>query len=93
MSLGIQYTACSQTAIYVYVKDRGSRENIYKHILTVQIQVFTVQEITNPCNVNVMKVRLCGLQVYADELAVVKLLDKLGAKFKSKILYEKQDTR
>lgn len=91
MSLGIQYTACSQTAIYVYVKDRGSRENIYKHILTVQIQVFTVQEITNPCNVNAMKVRLCVLQVYA--LAVVKLLDKLGAKFKSKILYEKQDTR
>lgn len=93
MSLGIPYTACSQTAIYVYVKDRGSRENIYKHILTVQKQVFTVQEITNPCNVNAMKVRLCGLQVYADELAVVKLLDKLGAKFKSKILYEKQDTR
>lgn len=91
MSLGIPYTACSQTAIYVYVKDRGSRENIYKHILTVQIQVFTVQEITNPCNVNAMKVRLCGLQVYA--LAVVKLLDKLGAKFKSKILYGKQDTR
>lgn len=91
MSLGIPYTACSQTAIYVYVKDRGSRENIYKHILTVQKQVFTVQEITNPCNVNAMKVRLCGLQVYA--LAVVKLLDKLGAKFKSKILYEKQDTR
>lgn len=73
------------------MKDQGSRENIYKHILTLYIQVFTVQEITNPCNVNAMKVRLCGLQVYA--LAVVKLLDKLGAKFKSKILYGKQDTR
>lgn len=51
---------------------------------------------TNPFNsgnhdltVNTLKVRLSGLPIYVDESAVVELLDKLGAKLKSQILYKK----
>lgn len=36
-----------------------------------------------------MKVCLCGLFLFVDELVVVELFDKLGVKLKSKILYEK----
>lgn len=79
----------------VYVKDQGSREKLLTEGIALQNISLTFFD-TNPYSsgnhdptVNTLKFRLCGLPLSVDESAVVELLDKLGAKLKSKILYEK----
>lgn len=69
----------------------GSRDNPLTVGISMQNISFTFFFFTNPYSsrnhdpsVNTLKVRLCGLP-----LSVVELLNKLEAKLKSKILYEK----
>lgn len=78
----------------IYVKTQDSRRKLLTEGISVQNISVSIFD-TNPYSsgnhdptVNTLKIRLCGLPLSIDESAVIELLDKLGVKLKSKILYE-----
>lgn len=79
----------------IYVKTPNSRGKLLTEGISIQSISLSFFD-TNPYSsgnhdptVNTLKIRLCGLPLSIDESAVIELLDKLGVKLRSKILYEK----
>ena len=79
----------------IYVKSQDSRDKLLVEGISIQNISVTLFD-TNPYSsgnhdptVKTLKIRLCGVPLSVDETAVVELMDKLGVKPKSKILYEK----
>ena len=79
----------------IYVKTQSSREKLLTEGISIQNISLSFFD-TNPYSsgnhdpkASTLKIRLCGLPLSVDDSAVLELLNKLGVKLKSKILFEK----